>query len=795
MPRLGVGVLTIALIASACSVTQIEDPGIGAGGLTTTVLAADGSVLAEWHAEEDRQLAAYSEFPKHLVDAVVAIEDRRFWIHNGVDVRAVARATRENVEAGAVVEGGSTITQQYVKNVLLSDDLTLERKAEEIGLALQLETTLTKEEILERYLNTIYFGEAAYGVSAAAKRYFGVPVGALTLGQASLLAGLIVAPSDLNPYDHPAEALARRDLVLAEMVALGWLDRTAADAAATEPLDLAGRGTSDLMRFPYFTDEVRRRLLENPALGATADDRHEALTTGGFTVYTTIEPAVQLAAETAIASVLPDEGPSAALVAIDPRSGHVLAIVGGSDFYDADDPIAQFNLATQGRRQPGSAFKPFTLAAALEFGVELDSSWPGGRAAYIRTGEEVWTVRNHEDAYFPGLSLLEATVFSVNVPYAHLVHLIGAERVVALAREMGIKSELDPVPSIALGTEEVSVFDMAAAYGTFANNGIKVEPVLVSRIVDRDGRVIYEHLPTFERILDESVARQVTMTLTETVRRGTGQQAKIGRPIAGKSGTTEATHDAWFVGYTPELVAAVWVGFAEGNRPMVAPHTPFTVTGGTWPAQIWSRFGITVLGGVGYSASPESGAEDLVTVKIDVSTGFLAGPLCPRSSVAEVQMKRSAVPRIVCPIHNPEGLTVLADGTVPGVATYTIVDAVSVLEAAGYGIELLWVDVPQVPGTVIGQFPAPGAELPVGSRVQLVVAGPEPGTIAPDVVGRHRSDATERLTAVGQEVSVVMVADPNGVAEPYRVWAQVPGAGEPVTGRATIWVQPAVSGT
>ncbi|MEX2420162.1 MAG: PBP1A family penicillin-binding protein [Acidimicrobiia bacterium] len=791
MPRLGVGALGIALIATACSVTPIEDPGIGAGGLTTTVLAADGSVLAEWHAEEDRQLVAYSDLPKHLVDAVVAIEDRRFWIHNGVDVRAVARATRENVEAGAVVEGGSTITQQYVKNVLLSDDLTLERKAEEIGLALQLETSLTKEEILERYLNTIYLGEGAYGVSAAAKRYFGLPVGSLSLGQSSLLAGLILAPSDLNPYEYPVEALARRDLVLAEMVGLGWIDQAAATAASAEPLDLAVRGVSDLMRFPYFTDEVRRRLLENPALGATADDRYETLTTGGLTIYTTIDPAIQMAAEAAIASVLPEDGPAAALVAIDPRNGHVLAIVGGDGFYDATDPIGQFNLATQGRRQPGSAFKPFTLAAALEYGIELDSTWPGGRAAYIRTADEVWTVRNYKDAYFPGLSLLEATVFSVNVPYAHLINLIGADRVVALAKEMGIDADLAAVPSIVLGTEEVTVFDMAAAYGTFANDGIRVDPVLVSRIEDREGRIIYEHLPTFQRVLGESVAQQVTAALTETVRRGTGQQAKIGRPIAGKSGTTEATHDAWFVGYTPELVAAVWVGFPEGNKPMVAPYTPFTVTGGTWPAQIWSRFGIAALGGVGYADAPEAGVDDLVTVKIDVTTGFLAGPLCPRSNVADIQLRASSVPRIVCPIHNPEGLAVLADGTVPAVGTYTIVDAVSVLEAAGYTIALLWVDVPQVPGTVIGQFPAAGSELPIGSKVELVVAGPEPGTIAPDVLGRHRSDATERFTAVGQEVTVIVVADPNASVEPYRVWAQMPGPGEPVTGRATIWVQPA----
>jgi len=790
MPRLGAGALVIALIASACSVTAIEDPGIGAGGLTTTVLAADGSVLAEWHAEEDRALVAYSDLPTHLVNAIVAIEDRRFWVHNGVDVSAVARATRENVSAGAVVEGGSTITQQYVKNVLLSDDVTLERKAEEMGVALQLEETLTKEEILERYLNTIFFGEGAYGVSAAAKRYFGTTVNALTLGQSALLSGLVAEPSNLNPYDHPEAALARREVVLAAMLELGWIDAESAARASAEPLDLARRGISDRMRYPYFTDEVRRRLLENPALGATSDERYEALTSGGLKIYTTLDPMVQTAAEAAIGSVLPEDGPSGALVAIDPRNGHVLAMVGGKDFYDPDDPIAQFNLATQGHRQPGSAFKPFALAAALDLGVSLDSMWPGGRVAYIRSGDEIWTVRNHEDAYYPGLTLKEATVFSVNVPYAHLVDHIGAEAVVSTARDLGITSDLAPVPSIAMGTEEVTVFEMAAAYGTFATGGIGVSPVLVSRIEDREGRTIYEYLPAFQRVLDESVADQVTATLTETVRRGTGQQAKIGRPIAGKSGTTEGTHDAWFVGYTPELVAAVWVGFAEGNRAMVAPNTPFTVTGGTWPAQIWSRFAISALGGVGYTDAPAAVEDDMVTVKIDISTGFLAGPLCPRATVATVEMKRSAVPSIVCPIHNPDGLAVLADGHVPAVGTYTIVDAVSVLEAAGYGIALVWVEVPQVPGTVIGQFPEPGAQLPVGSIVDLVVAGPEPGTVSPDVFGRHRADATLRLEAVGQQVTVIVVAAPDGATGPYRVWAQVPSAGEAVTGKATIWVQP-----
>jgi len=786
------GVVTIALLATAaCSIAPIEDPGIGAGGLTTTVYAADGSVLAEWHAEEDRVLVAYGDLPTDLVNAVVAIEDRRFWIHSGVDIRSLARAAKANIAAGAVVEGGSTITQQYARTVLLSDDLTLERKAAEIGLALRLEETLTKQEILERYLNTIFFGETSYGIGAAARRYFGTQVGDLTLAQSALLAGLINAPTTLNPYDNPEGARARRTLVLQTMVDLGWIGREAALAAEAAPLELIPRGSADQMRFPYFTDEVRRRLLENPALGDTPEERYRLLTTGGLSIYTTLDPQTQLAAEAAVWSVLPEGGPGGALVAIDPRDGHVLAIVGGRDFYDPADPTAQFNLGTQGRRQPGSAFKPFALAAALQAGVDLDSTWPGGRVGYIRSETGTWEVANYGDAYYPGLTLREATVFSVNVPYAYVADWIGADTIASMARSAGITTQLDPVPSIVLGTQEVSVLDMAAAYGTFATGGIEIDPVLVTRIEDGDGTVLYEHVPTFRRVMDESVADEVNATLTEVVRRGTGQQAKIGRPISGKTGTTEGNFDAWFVGYTAELSAAVWVGFPEGNRAMTSPDTPFSITGGTWPAQIWSRFAIAALSGIAYAAPAGVEETATVTARIDTSTGFLAGPLCPRSEVADVELPAALVPSIVCPIHNPQGLAILQDGVVPTIEAFSIVDAVSLLEAGGYEVELVWDDgSAQVPGTVIGQVPVAGTALGPGSLVQVVAAGPEPGTVVPDVVGRHRADALARLEADGQQVTVIVLDDPTGTAESLRVWAQVPAAGEPVSGRATVWVNP-----
>ena len=792
MPRVRAGAVAIALIATAaCSIAPIEDPGIGAGGLTTTVYAADGSVLTEWHAEEDRVLVAYSDLPKHLVDAVVAIEDRRFWIHPGVDIRAMARAAKENIDAGSVVEGGSTITQQYARAVLLTDDVTIERKTAEIGLALRLEETLTKQEILERYLSSVFFGEGAYGVSAAARRYFGKPVESLTLDESALLAGVINEPTTLNPYDNPEGALQRRDLVLDTMAELNWIEPGEALAAAAAPLSLIPRGSADRMLHPYFTDEVRRRLLENPVLGDTPEERYRLITSGGLRVYTTLDPQTQIAAEAAMASVIPAHGPSGALAAIDPRNGHVLALVGGRDFYDTSDPIAQFNLATQGRRQPGSAFKPFALAAALQAGVDLDSTWPGGRAAYIRSPSGVWQVANYEDAYYPGLTLREATVFSVNVPYAYVADWIGADTIASMAEAAGITTPLDPVPSIVLGTQEVSVLDMAAAYGTFATGGIQIDPVLVTRIADRDGTVLYEHVPTFTRVMDVSVATEVNATLTEVVRRGTGQQAKIGRPISGKTGTTEGNFDAWFVGYTPELSAAVWVGYPEGNRAMNAPDTPFSVTGGTWPAQIWSRFGLAALSGIPYATAASADGAATVTARIDTSTGFLAGPLCPRGEVADVVLPAALVPSIVCPIHNPEGLAVLQDGVVPAVDSYSIGEAVSLLEAGGYEVQLAWDDDSAlVPGTVLGQVPAAGSVLSPGGIVQVIAAGPEPGTVVPNVLGRHRADAIARLEADGQRVTVILLDDPDGSTGSLHVWAQVPAAGEPVSGRATVWVSP-----
>jgi penicillin-binding protein 1A len=794
MSHRAAGVLVIALIAAACAVEPIEDPGIGAGSLTSVVYAADGTALTEWHAGEDRVLVGYDDLPRHLVDAVVAIEDQRFWVHPGVDVRAMVRAIQADLEAGEVVQGGSTITQQYIKNALLTPEVSLDRKMREVSLALGIEKTLTKQEIFERYINTAYFGNGAYGIGAAARRYFGKEVAALTLAESALLAGLIRRPNDLNPYEFPNAALARRRTVLAKMAELGWLTEAEAEAAALVPLELLPQGAADESLFPYFTDEVRRRLLAEPALGDTPEERYEALTAGGLRIFTTLDPGAQVAAEAAIASVLPDGGPSAALVAVDPRNGFVLALVGGKDYYNTDDPVAQFNLATLGRRQPGSAFKPFALAAALQAGIGLDAEFEGGRSATIPTDSGRWRVENFNNLAYPNLTLLEATVFSVNVVYARLMSLLDPAAVVAVAQTAGITTPLEALPSLALGTQEVTVLDLASAYATFAAGGLHIDPILVTRIEDASGKVIFESVPTIQKAMEPEIAEQVTAALTEVVRRGTGQQAKIGRPVAGKTGTTEGQYDAWFVGYTPEISAAVWVGFPQGDRPLESPHTPFTITGGTWPAQIWARFATGALSGIPYRDLPDAERGELIAVSIDLSTGFLAGPLCPRASVATVMVHPDDAPTAVCPIHNPEGLALPSPGVVPGVAGRDLAEAVAWLEAAGYQATAEWVGAPgRIPGTVLVQYPAADSPLAPGAEVALTIVGPEPGTTTPHVVGLAAADARHALEAYGLVVRVVIGPEPNpgnAILHSGEVWSQNPAAGAPLTGAVTLLINP-----
>ncbi len=794
MKRLPALITAVALAATACSYQPLEDPGLGELGLTTIVYAADGSVLAEWHAEENRVLVEYDDLPRHLVDAIVAIEDERFWAHPGVDLKAVARALIENIEAGTIIQGGSTITQQYLKNVLLTPDVTADRKIEEATLALRLEENLTKEQILERYVNTVYLGGGSYGVGAAAAHYFGKRVEDLDLPESALLAGLIRTPSRTDPYRYPDAALERRRLVLNKMVELGWISPDDAAVADGTDMRLAPPQPPEQMRYPYFTETVKQLLLEDVALGATATDRYNALFRGGLRIYTTIDPLIQEAAEQAVEAVLPKDGPSAALASVEPRTGYVRAIVGGADFYDDDDPVAQFNLATQGLRQTGSAFKPFVLAAALERGFDLGSTFAGGSSIVIATNSGPWQVENYGGANFGRLTLLDGTVWSVNVVYAQLVDAVGPSAVVEVARSAGITSDLQPFHAVALGAQEASVLDMASAYGTFAAEGVHISPIFVTSIETTDGINLFDAVPIVTEALDRTVAQQVTTALSEVVARGTGARAAIGRPVAGKTGTSQEHRDAWFVGYTPELSTAVWIGYPEAQIEMVPPVTEITVTGGSWPAQIWSRYTAAALAGIGFGRLATTEVDGLVGVDIDVSTGMLAGPLCPRENVQRVFLPADEVPSVVCHIHNPEGFVAVGSGDVPELIGQSLAGAVHLAEQAGYRVTVKYAEAGNLPdGTVFNQVPSPGEPAQSGSTISILVAGPEPGTEFPSVVGYAFQQAAARLDEIGAEYELRFEpeSDPDDARRRTGlVWKQDPAGGAPNEGTVILWVNP-----
>ncbi|MFQ5554327.1 MAG: PBP1A family penicillin-binding protein [Acidimicrobiia bacterium] len=789
--------LTIAVgltvVTTACTVEPLEDPGIGHGSLTTVVYAADGSILAQWHAGEDRVVVTLEEIPVHVRDAVIAIEDERFWRHPGVDIQAVARAMLANFESGGVVQGGSTITQQYLKNVLLTPEVTVERKLEEAVLALRLEEGLDKPQILERYLNTVYFGHGAYGIATAANRYFGKKVSDLSIAEGALLAGLIQAPSANDPFEDADPALQRRDLVVGKMVDLGWIDRDSASRAIGEPLTLHVPPPVSSSGSAYFVEEVKQRLLEDTGLGATYEERFDALFRGGLAIHTTLDPRIQAAAEAAVLDVVPVSGPAVGMAAVDPTTGHVVALVGGDDF-SASQQGAQFNLATQALRQPGSAFKPFVLAAALESGLTLDTLLEAGSRVTIDTDSGPWTVDNYNESVFPDLTLSEATVFSVNVVFARLVDLVGPDAVAEVAARAGITADLEPFHSIALGAQEVTVLDMASAYGTFAAEGLHVDPIFVTHIEDADGVNIYEATPVVAEAFDRTVAADVTAALAEVVQRGTGQQARIGRSMAGKTGTSQNHNDAWFVGYTPELSAAVWIGFPDALRPMEFPATPFSITGGTWPAAIWSRFASSALSGVPFGQVATLTGAGSVTVDVDLSTGFLAGPLCPRGHVQRVRLPADQAPTVICPIHNPEGLGSVGAAVSPDLVGLDLAQAVELLTLAGYQTAVSWEDGgPLASGTVFAQVPQAGAAAQRGSVVRVSVAGPEPGSTVPNVLGLPGEAAIARLTDAGVDHQVLVLPESNPEDAARRngvAWKQAPAAGTPLPDLVTIWINP-----
>lgn len=547
---------------------------------TTKVYAADGSWMADFHAEEDRVYTKLDKIPKHIQNAVIAIEDERFYKHSGIDYQGIMRALVSNIKSGGIVEGGSTLTQQFVKNRYLTHEKTYVRKVKEAILAYQLERKLTKKQILEAYLNTIYFGNGVYGVNTAAYRYFGKSLDNVTVGEAAMLAGLIRAPIKYSPYGNADFAKKRRDFVVKRMYDQKRITKREAELALAEPLKLLARERGDTGVAPFFIEHIKQELIKKYGPNAVFK--------GGLRIFTTLKPDDQKAAEEAVKTTLNrPKDPSASLVSIEPKTGYIRAMVGGRDFQ-----TEKFNLATQGHRQAGSAFKMFVLAAAIQKGFSLnDRLVSAPQSIKFAKDAPIWNVRNYGNKYRGSITLRDATIWSDNTVYAQVIVRVGAANVVKMAHDLGIETDIPATPAIALGglTTGVSALEMATAGATLANDGVKPKVISINKITDYKGVVIEENEPSSKRVIDYKIARAVNSALKDAMSRGTGKRAIIGRPAAGKTGTAQDYRDAWFNGYTPNLATAVWMGYTHAQIPMRSVHG-VQVAGGTFPAEIWRKY-------------------------------------------------------------------------------------------------------------------------------------------------------------------------------------------------------------
>jgi penicillin-binding protein 1A len=592
------------------------------------VYAADGTLIATLQEEENRAPITLDQIPDHVVGAVLAVEDSNFWDHKGVNVRATLRALLSNVEAGGTSQGGSTITQQLIKQSVLTSEQTFDRKTREVFLAVRLEEQMSKEEILERYLNTIYFGNHAYGIQAAAETYFGVSPAELDVGQAALLAGMIRDPIDYNPFLYPEVAVERRRIALGRMVDEGLVTEDEAALHNLVPLP-----TEPTQYTPppddHFVEEVKQELLADPRLGATASERFDAVFRGGLQIHTTLDLGVQYQSEVARNEALapfaldgqpalfvagthttgPSEGQEAigtvASATVEPGTGAVRAMIGGPGFGDE----YKFNLASQGYRQPGSSFKTFVLLELLEQGYSPQDTISGRGPCRFRipSEPEPYEVQNFGNSRGSTGSIRSLTTSSSNCGYVRLGQIAGIDNVTELAGKLGLVTRnaaneivpLDPsIFSTPLGTQEVTPLGMAAAYAAIANDGQYHRPYYVERVLDRDGQLVFQHTDPGERVMSIETAQIAADILKANVEGGTGTAARVrGHDVGGKTGTAQDFSNAWFVGFSKQLSTAIWMGAMEGNVPMFRVGGR-NVTGGAYPAQIFGRLYNGVLANV-----------------------------------------------------------------------------------------------------------------------------------------------------------------------------------------------------
>ncbi|MBI4385767.1 MAG: PBP1A family penicillin-binding protein [Elusimicrobia bacterium] len=665
--------------------------------LTTRVYDIHGEIIAELSIEK-RALLSLSDIPVDLQNAVIATEDDQFFRHWGISFRGILRAALRNIVRGRVLQGGSTLTQQLSKLIFFTPERKFSRKIKEVLLALQLERNFSKEEILQFYLNQIYFGHGAYGVQAAARIYFGKDVKQLTLGECAMLAGLIRYPGGYSPFNNLKRAQARRNFVLSRMLDNNFVQVAEARAAMSESLPTT-RPPMTGIQATYFVENIRRRL--EPKYG------YDALWKGGLHIYTTLDLSLQKTVEAVMDNALAEfdrkayeewdrklqaeiaslEPPSVstnppppiqgAFVLLDVKTGAVRAMVGGRG-------DSQYNRAIQAHRQPGSTFKPFVWGAALQSGMTQSTLVEDMPLAYYYDGRDwrllegatdqyaitlatapfaqsmdfkVWVPSNFDGKFLGVITLRKALSLSRNVASVRIIEQVGPPQVVALAQKMGIRSRLEPVLSLGLGSSVVSPIEMANSFGTFANGGIHVEPFDVLRVENAQGRVMEQHIPGEREAMSPQLAYLTTHLMKGVVEGGTASYARrLGRPLAGKTGTTNENRDLWFVGFTPDLVAGAWMGYDDFSS--LGRHD---WTGGSTVVPWWTEIMEPILRDIPRRDFPVP--DDIVFSRLDSDTGLLALSTCPR--VIKMAFIKGSEPTRYCDVDHSQALNLRASFSSP----------------------------------------------------------------------------------------------------------------------------------
>jgi 1A family penicillin-binding protein len=549
---------------------------------TTYIYDIKGKELASLHGEANREVVKLDKISPTLKRAVLAMEDSHFYLHHGINPNSVGRALLMNWERGTVVEGGSTLTMQLVKNLFLRPERKFSRKVAEAVMAIRVEQIFTKDQILEMYLNQIYWGHNNYGIQTASQSYFAKSADKLNLAESAMLAGLIQSPEEYSPFVNKEVAKQRQSVVLSRMRELGWITASEEEAARKQPLKIGKLTSWESSQLPYITEAVVNEL--NERFG------RDAVLKGGMRVQTTIDYKFQRMAEETISrahdnlryrGLYPDQ---VALAAVDPRTHFVKALVGGISYEKS-----QFNRAVQARRQPGSSFKPFVYYTAFATGKYSPESTVIDAPVSYRDGDGWYSPQNYGGGFSGAMSIRTALINSTNIPAVKIGKAVGLDKVIETCRTLGIKSPMEPVTSLPLGAIGVTPLEMAGGYATFASNGWYSEPTVIVRVTDSGGNVLLDNTPKPSLVLDPWAAASLNSVLQGVISGGTGTAAQIGRPAAGKTGTTSSERDVWFVGYVPQLAAAVWIG-NDDNRPLGGG-----ATGGVYVAPIWRDFMLKAL--------------------------------------------------------------------------------------------------------------------------------------------------------------------------------------------------------